>query len=149
MYGSSYLNYLEDQIVRDTKQMVVGGKLGKKDIYIPQVDEFLDRNVEILMENLETESNMSICSFIKFLKQLRTCVCFIAITCLRPLKVTAFSHKMKFSVNCEMKTMQDSTMYVGVHQFSEFLLQFAWLGKQYSTFSLMFKWHVMASEVQE
>lgn len=34
--------------------MVVGGKLGKKDIYIQQVDEFLDRNVEILMENLET-----------------------------------------------------------------------------------------------
>lgn len=34
--------------------MVVGGKLGKKDIYIQQVDEFLDRNVEISMENLET-----------------------------------------------------------------------------------------------
>lgn len=34
--------------------MVVGGKLGKKDIYIQQADEFLDRNVEISMENLET-----------------------------------------------------------------------------------------------
>lgn len=34
--------------------MVVGGELGKKDIYIQQVDEFLDRNVEISMENLET-----------------------------------------------------------------------------------------------
>lgn len=61
----------------------------------------------------------------------------------------AFSHEMKFSVNCEMKTMQDSIMYVGVDQFSEFLLQSAWLGKQYSTFPLMFKWHVMTSEVQE
>lgn len=34
--------------------MVVGRKLGKKDIYIQQVDEFLDINVEISMENLET-----------------------------------------------------------------------------------------------
>lgn len=54
MYGFSYLNYLEDQIVRDTKQMVVDGKLWKKDIYIQQVDGCLDRNVEILMENLAT-----------------------------------------------------------------------------------------------